>query len=57
MAEFLTENRLDEKLTDIIWHAKKELIILSPFIRLDDYCKKINPVLNKITSYKIRPFH
>ena len=41
MAEFLTENRLDEKLTDIIWYAKKELIILSPFIRLDDYCKKI----------------
>lgn len=41
MAEFLTDKKLDEKLTDIIWNAKKELIILSPFIRLDDYCKTI----------------
>ncbi len=41
MAEFITEKKLDEKLTDIIWNAKKELIILSPFIRLDDYCKNI----------------
>lgn len=41
MAEFITEKKLDEKLTDIIWNAKKELIILSPFIRLDDYCKNV----------------
>jgi len=41
MAEFFTGAALDEKLTDIIWEAKKELIILSPFIRLDDYCKSI----------------
>ncbi|MBY0485568.1 MAG: hypothetical protein K2P85_00010 [Flavobacteriaceae bacterium] len=41
MADFLTGKALDEKLTDIIWKANKELIILSPFIRLDDYCKKI----------------
>lgn len=41
MAEFITEKQLDEKLTDIIWNAKKELIILSPFIRLDDYCKNV----------------
>lgn len=41
MADFLTGNALDEKLTDIIWKANKELIILSPFIRLDGYCKKI----------------
>lgn len=41
MAEFLTDKELDEKLTDIIWNAKKELIILSPFIRLDDYCKNV----------------
>lgn len=41
MAEFLTGKQLDEKLTDIIWKAKKELIILSPFIRLDDYYKDI----------------
>lgn len=41
MAEFITEKQLDDKLTDIIWNAKKELIILSPFIRLDDYCKNV----------------
>ena len=41
MAEFITDKQLDDKLTDIIWNAKKELIILSPFIRLDDYCKNI----------------
>ena len=41
MAEFITDKQLDEKLTDIIWNAKKELIILSPFIRLDDYCKNV----------------
>lgn len=41
MADFYTGKALDEKLTDIIWKANKELIILSPFIRLDDYCKKI----------------
>ena len=48
MAEFFTGAALDEKLTDIIWEAKKELIILSPFIRLDDYCKSIfNKLKNK----------
>lgn len=41
MADFFTGKALDDKLTDIIWKANKELIILSPFIRLDEYCKKI----------------
>lgn len=41
MAEFVTNKELDEKLTDIIWNARKELVILSPFIRLDKYCKDI----------------
>jgi hypothetical protein len=41
MAEFVTGKELDEKLTDIIWNARKELVILSPFIRLDNYCKDI----------------
>lgn len=48
MAEFITDTKLDDKLTDIIWNAKKELIILSPFIRLDDYCK--NVVFNKLKN-------
>ena len=30
MSQFLTGKDLDNKLTDIIWNAKKELIILSP---------------------------
>lgn len=41
MSQFLTGKDLDDKLTDIIWNARKELIILSPFIHLDDYCKEI----------------
>jgi hypothetical protein len=53
MAEFITEKKLDEKLTDIIWNAKKELIILSPFIILDDYCKKIFKKLKNNPDLKI----
>lgn len=41
MAEFLHGKQLENKLTDIIWKARKSLIILSPFIRLDDYCKDV----------------
>jgi hypothetical protein len=41
MAQFFTGEALSNKLTDIIWNAKKELLILSPFIHLDDYCKEI----------------
>lgn len=56
MSQFLTGKDLDNKLTDIIWNAKKELIILSPFIHLDDYCKEIfkkiknNPARARIPS-------
>lgn len=53
MAEFLTGKKLDDKLTDIIWNAKKELIILSPFIRLDDYCKTIFNRLKNSPELKI----
>lgn len=41
MSQFLTGEALDDKLTSIIWNAKKELIILSPFIRLDNYSKEM----------------
>ncbi|MFV8346878.1 hypothetical protein [Flavobacterium sp. ZB4P13] len=41
MAQFYTGEALADKLTDIIWNAKKELLILSPFIHLDDYCKEV----------------
>lgn len=53
MADFYTGEALDEKLTDIIWKANKELIILSPFIRLDDYCKKIFSKLKKSPELEI----
>ena len=41
MAQFYTGEALADKLYDIIWNAKKELLILSPFIHLDDYCKEV----------------
>lgn len=41
MSQFYTGEELSNKLTDIIWNAKTELLILSPFIHLDDYCKKV----------------
>lgn len=41
MPQFYTGEELSNKLTDIIWNAKTELLILSPFIHLDDYCKKV----------------
>lgn len=53
MADFFTGKALDEKLTDIIWKANKELIILSPFIRLDEYCKKIFSKLKKCPELEI----
>ncbi|MEZ7506061.1 phospholipase D family protein [Flavobacterium sp. Arc2] len=53
MAEFITDKQLDDKLTDIIWNAKKELIILSPYIILDEYCKKIFKQLKNNPELKI----
>lgn len=41
MVEFVTGEKLEDKITDIIWNAKKILIIVSPFIKLDDYFKKL----------------
>ena len=41
MSTFLTGSELENKLTDIIWNAKKYVIIISPFIKLDDHTKKI----------------
>lgn len=53
MGQFYTGKELDEKLTDIIWNAQKELIILSPFIRLDEYCKTIFKKLQNNTELEI----
>ena len=41
MSKFLTGKELSEKLTDIIWDAKKYVVIVSPFIKLDDHVRSI----------------
>ncbi|MGM5470340.1 phospholipase D family protein [Flavobacteriaceae bacterium LMO-SS05] len=41
MSTFLTGRELENKLTDIIWDAKKYIIIISPFIKLDEHVKSI----------------
>ena len=47
MSSFLTGRELENKLTDIIWNAKKYIIIISPFIKLDEH---IREVLEKVKS-------
>lgn len=47
MSNFLTGDELENKLTDIIWNAKKHIVLVSPFIKLDDHMKA---VLQKIKS-------
>jgi hypothetical protein len=52
MSKFLTGKELEKVVYDIIWEAQDNLIIISPFIKLDDYFKKLfenhlnNPHLN-----------
>ena len=41
MADFLTMKKLEDKITDIIFQAKQSLLVLSPYIKLDDYFKKL----------------
>lgn len=41
MGTFLTANELENKLTDIIWNAKKYIVIISPFIKLDNHIKQV----------------
>lgn len=41
MSTFLTGKALEEKLTDIIWDAKKYIVIISPYIKLDNRVKSI----------------
>lgn len=39
MAKFITGEELTKEVYDIIYQAKKNLLIVSPFIKLDDYFK------------------
>ena len=47
MSKFLTGKALEEKLTDIIWNAKKYVLIMSPFISLDNH---VRSVFDKVKS-------
>jgi phosphatidylserine/phosphatidylglycerophosphate/cardiolipin synthase-like enzyme len=40
MAKFLTGDSLSKEVYDIIFDAQKQLLIISPYIKLDDYFKK-----------------
>ncbi len=57
MSEFLTGEKLDETICDTIWEAEETLLIVSPFIKLDDYFKKLfdkhenNPKLHLILVF------
>ena len=41
MSKFITGVELEETISKIIWETKKTLLIVSPFIKLDDYFKKL----------------
>ncbi len=41
MAKFITGKDLEKVVYDIIWEAEDTLLIVSPFIKLDDYFKKL----------------
>lgn len=41
MSKFLTGKELNDTIYRIIWEAKNRLVLVSPFIRFDDYFRKI----------------
>lgn len=41
MAKFITGKELAEEVYDVIHEAKKQLLILSPYVKLDDYFKNL----------------
>ncbi|MFT3911485.1 MAG: phospholipase D family protein [Ferruginibacter sp.] len=41
MSKFITGKELDEEICKVIWEAKETLLIVSPYIKLDDYFKKL----------------
>ncbi|RDY58790.1 phospholipase D family protein [Flagellimonas nanhaiensis] len=41
MSKFLTGKELEDTIYDIIWETENTLMIVSPFIKLDDYFKKL----------------
>ena len=58
MARFITGEKLSEQVYDIIFNARKQLLIVSPYIKLDDYFKKevfnrhkTNPELHIVVAF------
>jgi len=41
MSKFLTGKELEEAIYNIIWETEQQLVIVSPFIKLDDYFKEL----------------
>ena len=41
MTKFITGKNLEDAVYDIIWKAESNLLIVSPFIKLDDYFKRL----------------
>lgn len=41
MAKFITGQDLEKAIYDIIWDAEQTLLIVSPYIKLDDYFKRL----------------
>ena len=41
MAKFITGENLENAVYEIIWEAESNLLIVSPFIKLDDYFKRL----------------
>jgi hypothetical protein len=57
MSKFITGKELEKQISDIIWYAEKTLMIVSPYIKLDDHFKKLfnnhinNPSLHIIIIF------
>jgi hypothetical protein len=57
MTKFITGQDLEKVISEIIWEAEATLLIVSPFIRLDDYFKQLfdkhiyNPNLHLLITF------
>lgn len=57
MSKFLTGKELEDAIINIIWRAEKTLLLVSPYIKLDDYFKQLldkhenNPEIHMIVVF------
>ena len=52
MSKFITGKELEDAVYDIIWDAERTLLIVSPYIKLDDYFKDL--FKKHIDNYKLQ---